>query len=350
MIALLLLAALHATPAPTVNSEPYTHAQRMVDIGNGRRMNIYCLGSGSPTVIFDSGLEVGSGTLPWNHVLPAIARFTRACSYDRAGDGFSDPGPLPRTSDAIVSDLRALLDRAGIAPPYVLVAHSIAGLYAPLFAARYPSDVVGMVLVDPSASRQEELFSSNFPKYAAFQAAQAASLHQCADDPTQKQCALPADPHLSNALNAVIRAMTRAPSAWKAPASELDSFGEDGSELDAAMHGYGAIPLIVLTATKDEKALQQTMGASDGQVATVQKGWIGLHDQLAAQSSRGINCVFPDSGHYIQSDDPGAVIEAIRQVMTLVQQPSVKPTCPASASTPSPPAPMPRRSRSSQRH
>jgi pimeloyl-ACP methyl ester carboxylesterase len=148
MIALVLLAALHATPAPTVNSEPYTHAQRLVDIGDGRKLNLYCIGNGSPTVIFDSGLDVGSGTLSWNRVQPAVARFTRACSYDRAGYGFSDPGPLPRTSNAVVSDLRALLDRAGIEPPYILVGHSIAGLYEPLFADRYPPDVVGMVLVE----------------------------------------------------------------------------------------------------------------------------------------------------------------------------------------------------------
>jgi pimeloyl-ACP methyl ester carboxylesterase len=349
MIALLLLAALHATPAPTVNSEPYTHAQSTVDIGNGRRMNIYCLGTGSPAVIFDSGLEVGSGTLPWNAVQPAIAQFTRACSYDRAGDGFSDPGPLPRTSDAIVSDLHALLDRAGIPPPYVLVGHSIAGLYEPLFADRYGSEVAGMVLVDPSTPGQQELISSQFPKYQAYEAEQSANMHKCADTPTQASCVTPSDPHLSAALNAAIRAMLRTPAAWADPVSEIDNFGESGAELDAAMHGYGAMPLIVLTSGTNLKSIQSMMGATNAQVATAQAGWVALHDQLAAQSTRGINCVIPSAGHYIQLDDPRAVIDAIRQVMTLVQEPSVKPVCPASASTPSRPTPTPRRSRPSQK-
>jgi pimeloyl-ACP methyl ester carboxylesterase len=321
MIAMLLVAAIHATPTPSPIPEPYTHAQRLVDIGNGRRLNIYCLGHGSPTVIFDSGLEVGSGTLYWNHVQPAVAQFTRACSYDRAGSGFSDPGPLPRDSDAVVSDLHALLGRAGIAPPYILVAHSIAGLYEPLFAARYPSEVGGMVLVDPSAPGQNELLSSNFPKYAAFETEQIASLHKCADDPKRPQCV--------------------------DPASELDSFGQDSAELNGAMHGYGTTPLIVLTATDDIKAMRAQMGATAAQTATVQQGWINLHDQLAAQSSRGINCVVPDTSHYIQIDKPQVVIDAIRQVMTLT--PSEKPTCPASASIPSQPVPTPRRLRSSQR-
>ena len=312
MIALLLLAALHATPSPTPLAEPYTHAQRLVDIGNGRKLNIYCMGSGSPTVIFDSGLETGSGTLPWAHVQPAVARFARACSYDRAGDGFSDPGPLPRDSDAVVSDLHALLDRADISPPYILVAHSIAGLYEPLFAARYPSDVAGMVLVDPSAPGQEELLSSQFPKYAAFEAQQTAALHG-------------------------------------APASEFESFAKDGAELNSAMDGYGAMPLIVLTSIDDIQAIQQPMGASSGQIATVQQGWIALHDRIAAQSSRGLNCVIAGSGHYIQIDKPDAVIDAVRQVIMLLTQMSANPTCPASASATPRPRTRAQKSRSSQR-
>jgi pimeloyl-ACP methyl ester carboxylesterase len=328
VIALLLLAALHATPAPSGNSEPYTHAQSRVDIGDGRHLNLYCIGSGSPAVIFDSGSEVGSGTLPWNRVQPYVAQFTRACSYDRAGYGFSDPGPLPRTSDAVVSDLHALLARAGIPPPYVLVAHSIAGFYEPLFADRYPDDVAGMVLVDPSAAGQEELFSSQYPKYAAYQEQQLTKLHECADDTSQKQCQLPRDPQLSAALNAVLQTMERAPAAWKDPASEVESVGLDGAEVSGATHGYGAMPLIVLTSTQDEQAIQTTMGANKAQAAVVQSGWVALHDQLAAQSSRGVNCVIAGVGHVIQIDKPEFVIDAIRQVIRLIPI-EQKPSCAA---------------------
>jgi len=328
VIALALLAALHATPTPLVNSEPYMHAQRLVDIGNGRRMNIYCVGSGSPTVIFDSGLETGSGTLPWSRVQPAIASVTRACSYDRAGDGFSDPGPLPRTADAIVEDLHALLQSAGIAPPYVLVGHSIAGIYEPLFADRYPGEVVGMVLVDPSVPGQEALLTSELPKYAAFEDQQRAQLHRCADDPAQKACR-PA----------------MAAAAWRDVASELDNFGEDGAELDTASHGYGSMPIIVLTATEDMKSMQHEMGASNAQVEAVTNGWTTLHDQLAAQSSRGVNCVIAGSGHYIQTDKPNVVIEAIRQVLSLIPT-DEKPSCAAWASPTSRPKRAPQRSRS----
>ncbi|HUA09396.1 MAG TPA: alpha/beta hydrolase [Candidatus Acidoferrales bacterium] len=314
----LLLAALHATPAPGANvqSEPYMHAQRLVDIGDGRRLNIYCIGAGSPAVIFDSDAEVGSGTLPWSRVQPAVARMTRTCSYDRAGYGFSDPGPLPRTSDAIVGDLRTLLQRAGVPPPYLLVAHGIAGLYASLFAARYPNDVAGMVLVDPSTAGEEELLSTEYPKYAANEQQRLATMRDCGDDPTRKQCLQTPGPH------------ALAPAAWRDPASELASIGEDGAELDSALHGYGAMPILILTALDESKKTEASMGATSAEVASVQGGWTALHDQLAAQSTRGADCVIAGAGHAMQIDKPEVVIDAIRQIMTLIPT-EEKPSCAA---------------------
>lgn len=105
--------------------------QRLPQIGqsvdiDGRNLNIYCSGEVNPTVVFDSG--AGSPGYAWSHIQPEVARFTRACWYDRAGEGWSDPGPFPRNSAAIAQDLHALLQRAGVAPPYVLVGHSAGGL------------------------------------------------------------------------------------------------------------------------------------------------------------------------------------------------------------------------------
>ncbi|MDP9024588.1 MAG: alpha/beta hydrolase [Candidatus Eremiobacteraeota bacterium] len=113
--------------------EPYIHPQRLVDVG-GHKLNLYCTGHGSPSVILDAG--GGQTMLTWSKVQPAIAKFTRVCSFDRASMGFSGDGPLPRDANAIVTDLHTLLQRANIAPPYVLVGHSDGGLYA--FALRRP--------------------------------------------------------------------------------------------------------------------------------------------------------------------------------------------------------------------
>lgn len=109
----------------------YLAPQRLVAIGE-RKLNVYCKGHGSPTVVFDSGL--GDGLTVWGLVQPAVANETRACAYDRAGLGFSDAAPTPRTSAAMVDDLHRLLRAAAIDPPYVLVGHSLGGLTSKLYA------------------------------------------------------------------------------------------------------------------------------------------------------------------------------------------------------------------------
>lgn len=122
-------------------------SEMMVDIG-GYRLCLRCAGQGTPTVVFEAGL--GDGLDPWATLLPRIAEFTRGCAYDRAGVGKSDKGPKPRTSQQMVNELRTLLHKANIEVPYVLVGHSLGGLNAQLYAAEYPNEVAGLVLVDPS--------------------------------------------------------------------------------------------------------------------------------------------------------------------------------------------------------
>src|SRR5579859_8285070 len=120
---------------------------------DGRKMHINCTGEGSPTVILDSGL--GDSYISWHKVQPEIAKFTRVCSYDRAGVGYSDPSNEPRTSQVIAEQLHALLQAAQIPPPFVLVGHSMGGYDVRLYASLYPNDVAGMVLVDASHPDQE---------------------------------------------------------------------------------------------------------------------------------------------------------------------------------------------------
>src|SRR5256885_11213084 len=122
-------------------------------------LNLNCTGKGRPTVVLDSGL--GGSSLDWTRVQPEIAKFTRVCSYDRAGYGWSDLSPEPRTSSQIAKELKGLLTSAAERPPYVLVGHSFGGYNMRMFSELYPSDVAGMVLVDAEhpdeGSRQKEL-------------------------------------------------------------------------------------------------------------------------------------------------------------------------------------------------
>ncbi len=128
---------------------------RLFDVG-GYKMHIDCTGEGSPTVILESGL--GDTYVSWRKVQPQIAKFVRVCAYDRAGIGYSDFSPQPRTSKVIAAELHALLHAAGIAPPYVLVGHSMGGYNVRLYASLYRNEVAGMVLVDASHPDQENRF------------------------------------------------------------------------------------------------------------------------------------------------------------------------------------------------
>ncbi len=161
------LAALLAAPfacraegadGQAIAPEAYTQPQRSVALPSGCRLNLFCIGDGEPTVVFEGGL--GENTMTWRHVQQPVAALTRACSYDRAGYGFSDPAE--RASDArnTVEDLHDLLRQAGIKLPVVMVGHSIGGLYDTLYAETYPQDVAGMVLVDPSFRNQFSLFAA----------------------------------------------------------------------------------------------------------------------------------------------------------------------------------------------
>src|SRR5215813_13487568 len=120
---------------------------RLVSVGH-HRLHIRCEGDGGPSVIFDAAL--GGSSLSWTLVQPAVARLTQACSYDRAGFGWSDAGPLPRTAGRIADELNELLHAAAVAPPYVLVGHSYGGLVMRLYASRHPNDVAGLVLIEPA--------------------------------------------------------------------------------------------------------------------------------------------------------------------------------------------------------
>jgi pimeloyl-ACP methyl ester carboxylesterase len=123
---------------------------QLVDVG-GHRLHLHCVGSGSPTVVLEPGHGASSADLHW--IAPVVARDTTVCVYDRAGRGFSDGANGPQDGGRIAADLRTLLDRAAVPRPYVLAGHSFGGLYVLSFAAQFPDQVAGMVLLDSTAPR-----------------------------------------------------------------------------------------------------------------------------------------------------------------------------------------------------
>ncbi|MGC3972997.1 MAG: alpha/beta hydrolase [Nitrospira sp.] len=161
IVALATVGAVYQIVGMVLDRQQYPPPGQLVDIG-GHRLHLYCLGSGSPTVILEA--PAPGWSLYWSNVQPQLARTTRVCAYDRAGLGWSERGPLPRTGQRMTRELHRLLERAGIRGPYILVGHSLGGLIARLYQHDYPQDVVGMVLVD--AGHESEMRQAEFRLFA----------------------------------------------------------------------------------------------------------------------------------------------------------------------------------------
>ena len=151
VVAVLAISAVgggYETVREAVDANAYPMPGRLVDVG-GHRLHLSCTGSGSPTVVLEPGAGAMSSSLGW--ITPEVARDTRVCVYDRAGRGWSDPADTAQDGAQIATDLHTLLHAADVPGPYVLAGHSFGGLYTLTFAARYPDEVAGLVLVDSTA-------------------------------------------------------------------------------------------------------------------------------------------------------------------------------------------------------
>ena len=247
---------------PIIDSLVYTKAQNMVQVEPGRRLNLYCSGEGSPTVVFESGL--GFPMLAWGYIQPAIADTVRTCSYDRAGIGFSDGASRPSTAAHIVDDLHRLLVAANIKPPYVLVGHSFGGMAIRLYTDKYPSEVVAMVLIDPAVEEQTESFRKINPKHPTVQQWRAEQIEpdlqkgrECVDaakigilegSKVFEKCTFDKLPQVSDAINTVLRLNEAKLANLQAGLSEDENVHYTSSDqVLASRRSYGDMPLIVLT-------------------------------------------------------------------------------------------------------
>jgi pimeloyl-ACP methyl ester carboxylesterase len=321
--------AQEAPKSPVITDPVYTKPQHLVDVDHGRRLNIYCRGSGSPTIIFDAGL--GESTSTWGLVQPILAKKTRTCSYDRAGLGFSDPATRSGTTVNIADDLHRLLQAAHIAPPYILVGHSSAGMNVRVFADRYPKEVVGLVLIDPShedqSQREWKIGNANWNGYAEWET----SLKEgqlCVDQAMHglvkgteayKKCVPNPDLYMSAAINDAATHVWSTASWQSAALSEKENiFYKSADETRATRRDFGDMPIVVMTHAPYPKANDETQEIRDERTLV----WEQMHNEVAAMSTRGVNEIVPKTGHFIQLDRPQAVIDAIEQVMSMTTDPS----------------------------
>jgi len=244
LVALAAIGASYQTIATAIDQRSYPPPGQLVDVG-GYRLHINCMGQGSPTVILESGLANMSAD--WANVQPLVAEGTRVCAYDRAGIAWSDPGPQPRDPRQIADELHTLLGKAGIAGPYVLVGHSFGGLYVRMYAARYTSEVVGMVLIDASHPDMWQRLPAEVTATLTGPAWQAAAMRLMArlglfrlTNGDFTNCGLP------TLQCAEERAFASSASKWDTQAAEMYAPERDAQVRDAG--NLGTRPLVVLTA------------------------------------------------------------------------------------------------------
>jgi pimeloyl-ACP methyl ester carboxylesterase len=264
-----------------------------IDIGNGRHLFLECHGRGAPTVILESGYHNSSD--PWSQsaavapaagpaVLPALADEHRVCAYDRPGtlrfpdppsiSDRSSPVPMPRTAQDVVGDLHALLAAAHVPGPYILVGHSLGGLFIRLYAQTHPEQVRGLVFVDAFAVEIPRLMGSDWPLY-----------RQLLDGPP--------------------------PQFADAPSFELIDIDKSIAQV-AEAPAVPPVPAVVLTRT-EPFAVPGTV--SDEQSAKLEQAWRDATSDLIALWPQTPHLIATGSDHFVQVHQPDLVVAGVRLVM-----------------------------------
>ena len=314
---------------------PFLAPQHLVAIAPGRRLDVHCMGAGGPTIVLEAGYA-GDSTA-WRFVQPLLAKHTRVCSYDRAGERFSDPGPHPRDVEAMSRDLHALVQAASIAKPFVLVGHSMGGMTALLYADLYPNDLAGLVLLDPGTMYDFERFSAlqDWPQYVQNTRKGLAGLRHCialAADPTQKQRVLSEcmwrEASFPPQLNQVQDELVERPSFWRSLLSTDLALRATGTEYRSEVKEFsgemvGAEPALKGISSLDQTELQEhsrSLGSlpllivsvaerpdPSRPAATVHREWslkTENYEDLAKLSSRSNLVAIAGTGHNLQFDAP----------------------------------------------
>ena len=293
----LLLAPQQPLFAEGITSPKLKRPGQLVDIGT-HLMHIYCRGTGHPAVILDAGL--GGISLEWYGVQSALAQYVRTCIYDRAGYGWSYPGPQPRTSSRIADELYLLLNAAKITSPYVLVGHSFGGYNMQLFASRYPNATAGLVLVDSSHADQIQRFLAPPIKVKLAPSIKGKYVITRFSRPK-------VHPKLPNELKGIVNILLHRSAMRQAMASEYLHFRQSALEVKIA-GALPEIPLIVLTRGR-------RVWPEDHRGDLMEKLWFDLQSELAMQGLHYVQYIANQSGHHIHLDQPRLVIDAIKQVI-----------------------------------
>jgi pimeloyl-ACP methyl ester carboxylesterase len=289
----------------------YPSPGQLIQVEN-HKLHLYCTGAGSPTVILEA--QATSSSLDWSYVQPAIAQSTRVCSYDRAGFGWSELGPQPRTAQQAADELYSLLNEAGEQGPYILVGASYGGHIVCIFAHDHPGEVRGVILVD---ARPEKLFtipviqqqakaSPGFLRVIAFLGKFGLSRLFIATMP--EKMIPPAAVPLYNSYPGSYEIVFQS-KLWLAAYAEAQALETSDAQV-MAIGSMGDMPLIVI---RHGKSMFGSL--SPQEAAEMEQKWQAFQEEIAGQSSSSQILVADASGHGIQFEQPAIIVEAVQQVL-----------------------------------
>jgi pimeloyl-ACP methyl ester carboxylesterase len=303
IVVLGLVGAVHESAAEAADVRAYPPPGQLVDMG-GYRLHINCTGAGSPTVVIDAGW--GDWSASWSSwVQPEVAKTTRVCTYDRAGMGWSEAGPLPRTAAQFAKELHTLLQNARIPGPYVLVGHSMGGLPVRVFAHEYAADVAGVVLIESMNPRQAKPSAEGTPPAAATHSSDFSILTLPARIGLLRVFATPLG--LTSGLSPEVQ---HAYTAFSVTPRSVQTTLDEGTGMPesfiqaGAVTTFGDLPLIVLS-----RGLEPD------------QDWQAMQTELLGLSSHSQHMFANRSGHNIQLDQPEAAATAIVQMVAQLRQP-----------------------------
>ena len=324
--ALIVAGAVYEQVAEIVIAKRHPPRGSLYDVG-GHRLHLYCTGQGPATVVFDSAL--GGYSNDWSDVQPEVAKFARACSLDRAGFGWSDPGPLPRDARSETAEIHALLTRSAERGPYVLVGNSLGGLHAQLYTLEFPDEVAGLVLVDSGHPEQmERLPPSPFDEGII---ARVTLMRRLAPLGIPRLLGVCKDDH-----NAPIADCGRFFDTVHAELESViasmhevrDAFGASLHPEPGSKPPFGGKPLVVLSRNP-------SWGRMDPE--SLKRGWQVLQTELVALSLNSRRTIAPTGiGHYIHEQQPKLVVDAIHDVVSSVNNGALLAPAPKSESTVTP--------------
>ena len=305
---------------------PYAGPSRLVDIG-GRRLNLLCLGNGRPTVVFEA--QLGEAAWDWAPVHAQVSQHTRACIYDRAGLGFSDPSSRPGTALNAAQDLAELLSRAQEQPPYLLVGASYGALIARYFAAQHSRQVSGLVLVD--GHHEDEFTRINqlsAGKYAAMmdsmeqsyrQCAAAASNHIAPGSAEYNACVGPPPSFANRAIAAAHLAQALSTNYWESALSEWENLNRVSAvQVRAVNGGLREVPMLALV--RSISPFDAPGKPASALSVAVEHENTRMQQETAMLSTSGSIRIIPGASHAIHLDNPPAVAKAVLDTVARVRR------------------------------